>query len=55
VREGLAGLLAWRDSPQIVQSHLGDEAGRTGAAILAFRAAGLGAVVGTWAATSVPS
>jgi glucokinase len=53
VRHGLAGLLAWRDSPRIVQSLLGDEAGRTGAAILAFRAAGLGPVVDTWS-VSVP-
>lgn len=48
VRDGVAELLAWRDRPEIVQSMLGDEAGRTGAAILAFRAAGLGSVVETW-------
>ena len=46
VRERLADLLVWRDRPEVVQSVLGDEAGRTGAAILAFHAAGLGAVVG---------
>lgn len=55
VRHGLAGLLAWRESPQVVQSLLGNEAGRTGAAILAFRAAGLGAVVSTWSAVPVPT
>ncbi|MDQ0895092.1 ROK family protein [Agromyces ramosus] len=48
VREGLADLLAWRDPPEVVQSVLGGEAGRTGAAILAFRAAGLGSVVDGW-------
>jgi glucokinase len=48
VRDRLADLLAWRDRPEVVQSVLGDEAGRTGAAILAFHAAGLGTVVDTW-------
>lgn len=56
VREELSGLLAWRDSPRVVQSLLGGEAGRTGAAILAFRAAGMGAVVDTWTAgATVPA
>lgn len=53
VREELAGLLAWREPPEVVQSVLGDEAGRTGAAILAFRAAGLGSVVGGWSVTRI--
>ena len=55
VREQLSGLLAWRDSPTVVQSLLGGEAGRTGAAILAFRAAGMGQVVDGWAVAAVPA
>lgn len=40
--------LAWRGRPRLRLGELGDDAGRTGAAILAFRAAGLGAVVDAW-------
>ncbi len=54
-RERLAGLLAWRDRPEVVQSQLGGEAGRIGAAILAFRAAGRGALVDDWSVASVPA
>jgi glucokinase len=42
--------LAWRSRPRVVRSELGGDAGRTGAAILAFRAAGLGDVVAGWQA-----
>jgi glucokinase len=45
--------LAWRPSPQVVRSELGGDAGRIGAAILAFRAAGRGQVVQDWTAPSV--
>jgi glucokinase len=40
--------LAWRDRPQVVLSELGDRAGRVGAAILAFRAAGRDDVLASW-------
>lgn len=40
--------LAWRERPRLGLSELGDDAGRTGAAILAFRAAGLGGLVDSW-------
>jgi glucokinase len=53
MRAELSGLLAWRESPRVVPSMLGSEAGRTGAAILAFRAAGMGDVVETWSPASV--
>ncbi len=42
--------LAWRKRPRVVRSELGGDAGRIGAAILAFRAAGRGEVVQDWAA-----
>ncbi|GAA1446980.1 ROK family protein [Leifsonia poae] len=42
--------LAWRERPRVVRSELGGDAGRTGAAILAFRAAGLEAVADEWRA-----
>ncbi|RNE64150.1 ROK family protein [Cryobacterium tepidiphilum] len=48
VTAGLAAGLAWREAPEVRLSHLGGNAGRTGAAILAFRAAGRGAVVDGW-------
>jgi glucokinase len=40
--------LAWRDRPEVVLSELGDRAGRAGAAVLAFRAAGRGDVPSSW-------
>lgn len=48
VAAGLANGLAWRGAPEVRLSHLGGDAGRTGAAIHAFRAAGRGAVVDGW-------
>jgi glucokinase len=48
VTTGLADGLAWRGAPEVRLSHLGGNAGRTGAAIRAFRAAGRGAVVDGW-------
>ncbi len=45
--------LAWRERPELLTSELADEAGRVGAAILAFEAAGLGDVIDTWSAASV--
>ena len=44
----LADGLAWRESPPIRLSPLRAEAGRIGAAIVAFRDAGYGAVVDVW-------
>jgi predicted NBD/HSP70 family sugar kinase len=35
--ERMTSGLAWRDRPEVLTSELGDEAGRIGAAILAFR------------------
>jgi glucokinase len=49
----LADGLAWRGAPEIVLSQLGDEAGRIGAAVLAFQAAGRSAAVETWSAVSL--
>jgi glucokinase len=40
LRRGLQEALAWRSAPSLVISPLGDAAGRAGAAILAWRAAG---------------
>ena len=48
VRALTAELLAWRDAPRIELSTLGSDAGRIGASVLAFRAAGLGDVVTGW-------
>lgn len=45
--------LAWRERPEVLTSELADGAGRVGAAILAFRAAGLGDVIDTWSAAAV--
>ncbi|WP_223693201.1 ROK family protein [Leifsonia poae] len=45
--------LAWRERPRVVRSELGGDAGRIGAAILAFRAAGRGDVVAEWSAVGV--
>lgn len=44
----LAGSLAWRESPPVLLSPLRGEAGRIGAAMLAFRDAGHGSVVEAW-------
>jgi glucokinase len=49
----LADGLAWRGAPEIVLSQLGNEAGRIGAAVLAFQAAGRGAAVESWSAPSL--
>jgi len=40
--------LAWRDRPRVVLSGLGDRAGRVGAAVLAFRAAGCDDLLDAW-------
>lgn len=40
--------LAWRDVPRVELSVLGGDGGRIGAAMLAYRAAGLGTVVNEW-------
>lgn len=40
--------LAWRDRPPVVLSELGDRAGRVGAAVLGFRAAGRADLVASW-------
>jgi glucokinase len=48
VRTSVDGLLAWRAAPRIELSVLGGDGGRVGASALAFRAAGLGAVVDAW-------
>lgn len=53
LRERVTAGLAWRGSPRIVRSELGGDAGRIGAAILAFRAAGLGDAVLDWTAVGV--
>lgn len=44
----LADGLAWRESPPVLLSPLRGEAGRIGAAIVAFRNIGYGAVVDAW-------
>lgn len=51
--ERMTSGLAWRDRPEVLTSELGDEAGRIGAAILAFGVAGLGTVIDSWSAASV--
>lgn len=48
LRTTLGEGLAWRESPQVLLSTVGEDAGRTGAAILAFRAAGRDSVVEAW-------
>jgi glucokinase len=48
VRAALSAGLAWRDAPPVVMAHLGSDAGRIGASILALRAAGRGDVVEGW-------
>jgi glucokinase len=53
LRAGVTAGLAWRGSPRIVRSELGGDAGRIGAAILAFRAAGLEDSVRDWTAVGV--
>ncbi len=50
LREALAGRLAWRPPPPLAVSRLGLAAGRVGAAVLAFRAAGRGDAVAAWRA-----
>lgn len=54
LRVALSSQLAWREPPPVTASHLGDVAGRTGAAVLAMRAAGEGAAIATWKPESVP-
>ena len=51
--ERMTAGLAWRERPEVLTSELADEAGRIGAAILAFGAAGLGEVIDAWSAASV--
>lgn len=53
VRSQLETALVWRERPQVVLSLLGGDAGRIGAAILAYRAAGRGAVTDRWTAEQV--
>ena len=53
VRFALANGLVWRNTPDVVLSRLGSEAGQIGAAILAYRAAGRGSVCEGWPARSV--
>lgn len=48
VRAALAGALAFRDAPPVVASPLGADAGRTGAAVLAWNAAGRPDLAATW-------
>lgn len=50
LRASLANGLAWREAPDVLLSTVGVDAGRIGAAILAFKAAGLSAVVEEWPA-----
>ena len=52
VRAALAEGLAWRDAPEVLLSTVGTDAGRIGAAILAFQVAGRGSVVNGWPAAS---
>jgi glucokinase len=47
--ERMSDGLAWRSRPLVVCSELGGDAGRTGAAILAFRAAGRSDLPASWA------
>lgn len=47
--ERMSAGLAWRERPRVVRSELGGDAGRTGAAILAFRAAGRSDLPASWA------
>ncbi|TAM70783.1 MAG: ROK family protein [Microbacteriaceae bacterium] len=49
LRRALARGLAWREAPPVLLSSLGGSAARTGAAVLAYRNAGLGSVVDAWA------
>jgi copper homeostasis protein CutC/predicted NBD/HSP70 family sugar kinase len=53
LRAALSESLAWRDAPEIRVSELGTAGGRIGAAVLAFRAAGLGSVAESWTVTDV--
>jgi glucokinase len=53
LRRELAGLLAWRPAPRLAAAELGQDAGRVGAAMLAFGAAGHGALVQAWTPADV--
>lgn len=53
LRRDLAGSLAWREAPALRLSALGTSGSRIGAAVLAFRAAGLEDVVGKWTTDQV--
>lgn len=44
--------LTWRSMPRVVPSRLGADAGRIGAAVLAFRAADMGSIVESWSGSS---
>jgi glucokinase len=48
VRAELDRQLAWRSAPRLVTTSLGSQAGRIGAAILAFQHAGAGDIVTSW-------
>nr|WP_269437315.1 copper homeostasis protein CutC [Arthrobacter sp. zg-Y20] len=49
----LSGSLAWRDAPDLRLSMLGTSGSRIGAAVLAFRAAGMDNVVSRWTTEDV--
>jgi glucokinase len=53
IRSELDAALVWRARPRVVLSVLGGDASRIGASILAFRAAGQGAVADGWTAEQV--
>jgi glucokinase len=53
LRAALTGLLAWRRPPDLTAAVLGAAAGRIGAGMLAFRAAGHAAVVDRWTPEAV--
>ena len=53
LRRDLADSLTWRDAPDLRLSELGTSGSRIGAAVLAFRAAGLEDVTDSWTADDV--
>lgn len=53
VQKALQALLVWRSAPPIALSLVGTAAGRIGAAVLGYRACGLGSVVDGWTLDAV--
>ena len=53
LRELISDALAWRSAPAVSRSLLGTSAGRVGASVLAFRAAGRGHYVDGWERATV--